>query len=128
MNTSVIFQIQSACILFLLYIGLTQRKNRKRHVPIMASVIAWDLILILQIELSRGAIAKASKALTNPMILNIHVSLAVTTTLLYIVIIYTGRKLLKGDYAIRPKHKLIGMSVTFFRTATFITSFFVHKS
>ena len=104
--------------------GISLRKNRKRHVPIMALTILWDILLILQIELTRSAIDKASKVPTNAAILNIHVSFAITSVILYFVLIYTGRKLLKGDKDIRSKHKLFGWSAFVFRTLTLLTSFY----
>ena len=124
MDSAVIFQIQSGCIVALMFVGIAMRKNRKRHVPIMATVIGWDILLILQIELSRGAIIKASKAMTNAVMLNIHVSIAVLTVLLYFGLIYTGRKILKGETSIRSKHRMLGVAAAIGRLATFATSFF----
>ena len=124
MNTAVIFQIQSFLILSLLFVGVYFRKERSKHVKIMASAITWDILLILQIQLNRSAIQKAMKVVENPMILTIHVSIAVLTVLFYFALIYTGRKLLKGESKIRPKHKLLGWSAVVLRTLTFITSFF----
>ena len=68
MTSAVIFQIQSACILLTIYSGLYYRNNRSLHVKIMSTAIIWDLLLIAQIELTRSAIAKASKAISNPLI------------------------------------------------------------
>ncbi len=124
MNTAIIFQIQSFLILSLIYFGVYQRRNRSLHVKIMASAIIWDILLVLQIQLNRSAIQKAVKVVENPMILTVHVCIAVSTVLLYFALIYTGRKLLKGESAIRPKHKLLGISTVVLRTLTFITSFF----
>jgi len=90
----------------------------------MSWAIVWDIVLILEIELSRGAIAKASKAVTNPVILNIHVSCAVITVLLYFAMIFFGRKLLKGDKSVLKKHKILGWTTTVMRSLTFFTSFF----
>lgn len=104
--------------------GIFQRKNRKVHVPTMAAVLIWDVILILQIELSRGAVEKASKAVVNPMILNIHVTFAVLSVVFYILLVLTGRKLLAGDNQIRGRHRLFGWSAFTLRTLTLITSFF----
>lgn len=104
--------------------GILNRKNKSRHVPIMGTVLTWDIILILQIELSRGAVEKASKALQNPMMLNIHVSIAVSCVLLYIALIFTGRKLLQNNFAIRPLHKKLGWSAFVLRFLALITSFF----
>lgn len=123
MTTAQIFQIQSALILTLMIVGIINRKNRSRHVKIMATTIIWDILLVLQIELNRGAIIKASKAVTNAMILNIHVTIAVSTVLIYFVMIYTGRKLLKGDASARSLHKKMGWTALTLRILTFVTSF-----
>lgn len=123
MNTALLFQIQSFLILSLIIFGVYVRRNRSLHVKTMATAITWDIILILQIELSRGAIVKASKAMTNQMWLNIHVSIAVTTVLLYFGLIYTGRKMLNNQESIRPKHRVLGYTALVFRILTFVTSF-----
>jgi hypothetical protein len=124
MTTAIIFQIQSFLILTLIFVGVYLRKDRAKHVKIMGSAIVWDIILILQIELSRSAIAKASQVIQNKMMLNIHVSIAVSTVLFYFAMIFTGRKLLAGQTSIRPKHKVLGWCTVVLRVLTFITSFF----
>lgn len=123
--SAIIFQTQSFLIIILMFYGVYQRKNRYKHVKIMKTAIIWDLILVAQIELTRGAIVKASKVGTNSSILNIHVSLAIATVLLYGVIFYTGSRLKAGDESIRQKHKLVGISTLTIRVLTFITSFLV---
>jgi hypothetical protein len=90
----------------------------------MATAIIWDILLILQIEFNRGAIAKASKALTNPPILNIHILFALSSVVLYFILIFTGRKLLKGNRDILKWHGKFGLLALIMRTLTFITSFF----
>ena len=125
MSSQVIFQIQSTLILILIYIGLYYRQFPTRHVKIMATAITWDLLLVLQIELTRGAVAKASKAMTNPMLLNFHVTVAVSSVLLYFALIYTGRKMLAKDYGVKKVHKFLGISAVTCRTITYITSFMV---
>lgn len=115
-------QLQSFCILMIMFAGYYWRKLRSRHIRLMAVAMIWDVILILQIELSRSAINKASKVLVNHMALNIHVSIAVTTVLLYGIMVYTGRKLLRGD-PIRKEHRLLGYTTLFMRVLTFATSF-----
>ncbi len=104
-------------------VGVYLRKKRSVHIRIQSTAIVWDILLILQIELSRGAILKASKAMTNTMILNIHVAIAVTTVLLYFSMIYTGRKVISGERQFRSKHKVLGWTTLAMRVLTFITSF-----
>ncbi len=125
MSSAVIFQIQSTIIVGLLYLGVYLRKDRAKHMKIMLSAIAWDLILILQIELTRSAVGKAAKVSTNPMLLNIHVAMAVSTVLLYFCLIYTGRNLSRGKESLRQKHRIFGMTCLALRTLTYVTSFFV---
>jgi len=120
--STVIFQIQSFLIVGLLFYGVSKRKNKYQHMKIMKTAIIWDLLLVAQIEVTRNAIAKASKVMTNPELLNIHVSLAVSTVLLYGVIFYTGHKLNKGNENFRKYHKIIGAVTLTTRVATLITS------
>lgn len=116
-------QTQSLCIVLLMIAGIVLRRRRQLHVKIMSLAMIWDIILILQIELSRSAILKASKAITNPMMLNIHVSIAVSTVVLYGFMVYTGREMLAGRTQIRSKHRILGYSTFFMRVMTFVTSF-----
>ena len=124
MTSAVVFQIQSILVYSLMIFGISKRKQRKVHVPTMITVLTWDVILILQIELNRGAVAKAAKALVNPLILNIHVSFAVSSVVFYCLLIYTGRKLLKGNESYRLRHRIFGWTAFALRTLTLITSFF----
>lgn len=116
-------QIQSLAIVVLMLVGIYFRRQRTRHVKIMSITMIWDIILILQIELSRSAILKASEAIKNTMLLNIHVGIAVTTVILYGFMVFTGRKLLNGDNTIRARHRTLGWTTLVLRILTFITSF-----
>ena len=124
MTSTVVFQIQSVLIYLLMIYGISKRKNRKIHVPTMSAVLIWDVLLILQIELSRDAVEKAVKASVNPMLLNIHVTFAVLSVVFYVLLVFTGRKLLAGDNKIKPRHRLFGWTAFVLRTLTLITSFF----
>ena len=123
MSTAVIFQLQSILVFSLLTIGIIFRKNRSRHVKIMSTAIIWDILLILQIELTRSAIGKASGMLKNPVILNIHVLLAVSSVILYLFMIYTGRNILKNEISFKSLHKLLGWTTYVVRFLTLVTSY-----
>ncbi|MDO9183324.1 MAG: hypothetical protein Q7U04_13000 [Bacteriovorax sp.] len=124
MTSAVVFQIQSFIIYMLMVFGISKRKQRKIHVPTMIVVLTWDILLILQIELNRSAVEKAAKAMINPVILNIHVSFAVSCVVFYFLLIYSGRKLLKGNNSYRLRHRIFGWTAFALRTLTLITSFF----
>lgn len=125
MSSTLIFQIQNLLIYILITYGIMCRKDRQKHVKIMSLSIAWDIILILQIELTRGAIGTTTKVLETPLLTQIHLFFAVSTPLLFIAMIITGRKLLAGNNNIRPLHKKLGWTTFFFRTLVLITSFWV---
>ncbi len=118
-----LMQLQSLSIVILMAIGIAVHKRRKLHVRLMSLAMIWDVLLILQIELSRSAILKASKAMTNAVALNVHVSIAVATVILYGFMVYTGRKVLGGQSDLRARHKTLGYTTMALRILTFITSF-----
>ena len=118
-----LMQTQSFLIVALMIYGITQYRARQKHMKIMYTAIVWDVILILQIELSRSAILKASKALSNPLYLNIHVSFAVTTVIFYGLMIWSGRKVMAGDHSVRNRHKRLGYTTLALRLLTLATSF-----
>ncbi len=116
-------QIQSFCIVILMALGIYVNKRRKLHVKIMSLAMIWDVALILQIELSRSAILKASKAMDNGLALNIHVSIAISTVVFYCFMLYTGRAVLSGKNAFRKRHRALGYTTFLLRILTFVTSF-----
>lgn len=123
MTSAQIFQLQSFLVFTLLTLGVIFRKKRSLHVKFMATALIWDILLILQIELTRSAVGKASEALQNPMILNIHVALALASVLLYGFMLYSGLKMLKNENTIRPRHRTLGYVTYIMRLLTLITSF-----
>lgn len=124
MTSVVVFQIQSIIVYALMVFGISKRKQRKIHVPTMITVLTWDILLILQIEINRGAVEKAVKAVINPILLNIHVSFAISCVVFYLLLIFTGRKILSGEQSYQSRHRLFGWSAFILRTLTLITSYF----
>jgi hypothetical protein len=118
-----LMQAQSLCIVLLMIVGIINRKRRNRHVKIMGAAIVWDVLLILQIELNRSAILKASKAMTNSSALNIHVTIAVSTVVLYGFMIHSGRKILANQIEFKKRHRMLGWTTLTMRILTFLTSF-----
>lgn len=120
---ALLMQAQSFCIVLIMLIGILYRKRRNLHVKIMSVAMIWDVLLILQIEFSRSAILKASNAVNNAMILNIHVAIAVSTVLLYGFMVWSGRQMLSGQSKNRSKHRIMGYTTFLMRILTFVTSF-----
>jgi len=125
---TVLFQLQSIIIVTLFYVGFFKRKERSLHMKLMSTAMIWDLLLVLQIELSRSAVATAVKVMDNSLILNIHVGLATSTIFLYLFMVISGFKLKKGGAgeSVRSWHRIFGVITLIVRTLTIITSFFIN--
>jgi hypothetical protein len=121
---SMLFKVQSVLIISLMYFGAYIHAQRSLHVKIMSTAIIWDILLILQIELTRSAINTATKALTNTAVLNFHISIAVISVILYGFLFKTGRQILKGDNSVLPYHKKLAYTCLTLRTLVVITSYF----
>lgn len=124
MSTATLFQIQSFLILSLMIYGVTQSKKRMKHVKIMSAAMIWDIILILQIELNRSAIDKALDVFKSQTALKIHLFFAISSVLLYVAMVISGRMVLAGKTTMIKRHRLLGMTTLAFRILTFVTSFF----
>jgi len=104
---------------------ILRKRNSQLHAKLMGTAIIWDVLLVLQIQLTRGAVGKAMEAPQNSMILNIHVAMAITCVFLYLIMGYSGMKILKGDRSLLKWHKIFGPLTLILRTLVFFTSFFV---
>ena len=128
MNTSLLFQIQNILIIAISYYGVSQWRNRKKHMRIQLTGISLDLLLVLQIEVMRGAINTSLKPMQNSWLMNIHIAMAVTCVLLYPFIIYSGRMLYKGKGPFpryKKLHRRTAITALTLRTLVLITSFLI---
>jgi hypothetical protein len=121
----VLFHVQSAVVLLLIYAAVFNRRKRALHIRLAKTAIIWDIILVLQIEIARGAVEKAVHVGTNKWLLNYHVAVAISVVVLYIVTWILGRRLSRGDESVRPVHRIIGWLIVAMRTSTLITSYMI---
>ncbi len=112
-------------ILFALAVGLALRHRRSVHPWIMGGCFVADLGLVLYLELTRGAVATAVKFSSN--ILNFHVTVAVATLVLYLVLVPSGYRILNGGGS-RLWHRRAAWAFVVVRLATYLTAFFVPRS
>jgi len=108
-----------ACLL--IAVGLTQRRRRRIHIPLMLSAFVIDLGIVVYIEWDRGAIASA-KARMGPLMI-VHICLSVLVLILYAVQIVTGVRKARGRPARR--HGTTGLCFCVARFGNLITSFLV---
>ena len=112
----------STVILITIYYGVSQRKNRRRHVPIMLGCGIADILLVLAIIAWRKALPKAMEAETT--ILRVHLVFSIPALLLWFTAFYTGWRRKRGECVRVHKWNAIAFLVA--RTGNWVTSFFVY--
>lgn len=103
--------------------GLVLRRRRQVHWKLMAAAFAIDVSLVLIIELSRGAV-ETGMSTTSPLMM-FHIAVSVGTLAGYGVLIYLGRRLLRGDESARRMHWRAAAGFVVLRTLNYVTSFMI---
>lgn len=111
----------SIFVCVLLVVGYFNRRKRKIHIPMMLSAFVIDMIIVLIIEFSRGAI-KTAQAKMGPLMI-IHIIISVSVILLYIGQIVSGIKKAKGGTC--NWHGRTGLILLIARLGNLVTSFMV---
>ena len=125
-----LFHYASIAIFALIVYGFINRKIIERHVKIMRIAFFLELLLVLIIEISRGAIEQAmgihEKSDGFPDgILGFHIIVSIITLVLFIIIYIIGTKLYKGRKEFKPLHIKLAYSFLLFRSLNLITSFMI---
>lgn len=114
--------IVSTMVLAGVYYGVSQRKNRRRHVKVMVTCGIVDILLVLAIVIVRKALPKAMEADTD--ILRVHLMFSVPALLLWFSAFISGAKRLKGQWV--GFHRFNAIAFLIARTGNWVTSFFVY--
>lgn len=109
-------------LLFFLWGRTLYRRNLRLHIFIMVSVIVADLLLIVGLIEKRDALAQVTTDM--PMILKIHVPIAVFTVLMYFITAWTGYQLLRGK-PVRARMRWCDRILVPSRILTLVTSIMV---
>ena len=114
--------ISFACLI-LLMVGIALRRDRSKHPKIMVAAFVLDLGLVLYLELTRGAIDRASQLASQ--ILTIHVGFAVATLVFNVALLVTGYRIYSGKSAGLTTHRRLAWVFMICRIATFLTAFVI---
>jgi uncharacterized membrane protein YozB (DUF420 family) len=124
------FHLASICIYVLILYGYINRRKLELHVKVMRLAFFLELLLVLIIEISRGAIEQAigiheKRSGFPDGILGFHIIVSIIALLLFIATFFIGSKLYKGNKALKQLHIKFGYSFLLFRTLNLITSFMI---
>jgi len=114
------FHAISTLVLLLLAAGFLSRRRRRIHIPIMLAAFGLDLSLVLAIEITRGAIRKATTA--PPPLLLFHVLVSVLALVFYGAMYVLGRRVQSGAEQLRPWHRRTALVFGACRATNYVTS------
>lgn len=112
----------SLVAILLLVTGLALRRNRAVHPKIMGTAFAVDLALVLYLELTRGAVERASQLASQ--LLTVHVACAVATLALNVFLVVSGWRILHHGGP-RKGHFRAACAFMVLRVVTFLTAFLI---
>ncbi|MGE4130922.1 MAG: hypothetical protein AB7F86_04755 [Bdellovibrionales bacterium] len=113
--------LASFLILLLFLFGRSlYRKNLTWHIRLMLTAFVADVILILALVFGRQALSKVGPDMST--LLMVHVSIAISTVVLYVLTIRAGYRLYKGDKAARARLKILDKILVTARVFTLVTS------
>ncbi|MFK8138200.1 MAG: hypothetical protein AB8E15_07570 [Bdellovibrionales bacterium] len=116
-----IASIVSFIILCLFIYGRSlHAKNRSQHIKIMKTVIVADTALVLYLALIQRVLVKVNADMS--VLLMVHIFFALSTVLLYWVMMYHGIRAVKGFESSRRLIKPLDRILLPFRILTFLTS------
>lgn len=115
--------IISTIVVVALAVGIALRHRRKIHPKIMFSAFVTDLLLVLYIEFTAGAVERVVSEM-SPLLL-FHAAVSTTTLVLYVVLIILGRQLLNGREEKRALHRKLAITFCVLRSINYVTSYLV---
>lgn len=115
--------IASTLVLVLIVAGLYHRRRPQWHLRFMLSAFVVDLMLVLYIEATRGAVEKVAGSVNS--LLWFHAGISLAVLLCYLAMIGLGRKLLAGQTLPRMAHRNLGIAFCLLRTSNYVTSYMV---
>ncbi len=119
-----LYQILATLSYIVLFSGILLRKNRKVHPPFMLVGVISDIVLVLILEFSRGAIETAFSGSVT-LFQGVHIVTSSLAVLFYLPTVYYGflRLKPKPSQKVKKRHKLLGVTAFTFRTIGFIFMF-----
>ena len=112
----------------LLILGYLQRRNRRRHIPLMLTGIFIDIGLVFYLQITRSAIQTAV-SFSLSWIRQLHVISSTLAFVLYFPVLASGWKLAtgRGGRDLRRQHIRLATTALVLRTLGFLLMFSLWK-
>ena len=112
-----------------LVLGYAQRRDVRRHVPLVLTGIFTDIGLVLFLQISRSAVQTALEFSLEPL-QQLHILFSSIALVLYLPTLVLGSLLVCGcgNENTKARHMLIARTALFFRTLGFLFMFSMWRS
>lgn len=122
--------ISTAVVLGVIY-GILVRRDVKRHVLVMKICLIADILLLVAVEIFRGAVEVALGIQAPPEGLNqtmlwLHIPMATLSGIYWFVQLYYGSQILKGRRELLKKHGRNGLIFLVLRIGSLVTAFLLY--
>lgn len=120
------FDVANVVIFAAILLGVALRRRRATHVAIMRSCFAADVLMVLLIELQRGAVKQTMEQVQSMSkgLLSFHIAVSVLALVFWVVQLRSGSRILKGA-PIGPAHRRGAALFLIFRLTNVVTAFMV---
>ena len=115
--------IVSTLVIGLLITGLLLRGRPAVHPKLMITAFTLDVLLVLYIEFTRGAVERVLSDF-GPL-LWFHAAVSLVVLFAYVGMAVLGRRLLRGDLAGSVHHRNLGIAFCILRSLNYVTSYLV---
>ena len=120
----IVLHALSTLVVLILVVGLYFRHRRPRwHWKIMVTAFVIDMGTVVYIEATRHAVEEVVTQV-RPFIW-FHAGISTAVVVLYLVMFWLGRRLLRGNEAYRRAHHNVAIAFFILRCMNYVTSFFV---
>jgi len=126
---SLAFNISSLLIFVAILVGVALHHRVRTHVRIMKVCFTLDVLLLILVEVFRGAIEKLlglEPSTVDGTMLAVHVPLAVGSLVWWILQLRSGSRILAGRRELLPRHALHARIFLLLRLGNLVTAFLLY--
>lgn len=122
-----VLNLANAAIFVLICVGVAVHRRRRWHVRIMIASFLLDLAALVTVEVLRGAVDQAVGAVGagGAWVLRIHILCSLVAGVMWLIMIWSGVRLLRGGVEHRARHAGGARIFLLFRFGNMLTAFFV---
>jgi hypothetical protein len=120
-------KLANVAVFALICAGVAVHRRRRLHVRLMLASFGLDLALLVTVELLRGAVDQAVGVVAEqgPWALRIHILFSLAAGVMWLIMIHSGTRVLRGREEHRPRHARGARVFLLARFGNMVTAFFV---